>query len=213
MKTQNKVLISISEDDLVKGVFRNNDVIEVADNCFNEMPSLKKIILLKVKKIGNDCFSSNQAMTEVSINKYKFNNIKCVDDSLFIIASKRTSQGIQIYSGYNFLSMEDKKIKKQNCFVAEKDKYFAHGESVKKAVGDLQFKIIAEKLKKEPIKKDTIMTMQHYRLITGACELGCRSWMKQNKITKERIKAEELLPILEKTNAWGLQQFKKLITF
>lgn len=86
-------------------------------------------------------------------------------------------------------------------------------KTVKKAVSDLQFKIVSEKLKKEPIKKDTIITMQHYRLITGACELGCKEWMKQNGITKERIKAVELLPILEKTNAWGLDSFKKLVTF
>ena len=90
---------------------------------------------------------------------------------------------------------------------------WAHGETLKKAKEDLHFKIISEKLKKEPIKKDTMITVQHYRLITGACESGCRYWMNTNGISKEKIKAIELLPLLEKTNAYGVDRFKKLITF
>jgi hypothetical protein len=98
-------------------------------------------------------------------------------------------------------------------FVAQKGKFTAHGETVKKAIQDLEFKIISEKLKKEPIKKDTMITMQYYRLITGACESGCRDWINMNEIKKEKIKTIDLLPILEKTNAYGLERFKQLITF
>ena len=169
MEIKNKILISVSEIDLIKGIFINNDVIEVADNCFMKMPSLKKIILLKVEKIGNYCFSSNQALTEVSVpalttcgnycfrsnqaltevSVYKYKLIvQCIDNLLFVIESNHILQEIRIYSGYIFLSIKDKKIEKQNCFVAKKDKYFAHGETAKKAAADLQFKIIAEKLKK-----------------------------------------------------------------
>jgi hypothetical protein len=36
--------------------------------------------------------------------------------------------------------------------------------------------------------------------ITGT-EFGVKDWMKQNNILKDEIKASELLPILEKTNA------------
>jgi len=57
-------------------------------------------------------------------------------------------------------------------FIAQKEDKAetAHGNTVKKAIGDLEFKFVAEKLKKEPIKKDTIITDMYYRLITGACE-------------------------------------------
>ena len=89
----------------------------------------------------------------------------------------------------------------------------AHGETLKKAKEDFQFKIISEKLKNEPIKKDTIIDIRYYRLITGACELGVKNWMEQNKMTEESYKAAELLPILEKTNAYGLDRFKKLVAF
>jgi hypothetical protein len=145
-----------------------------------------------------------------------------------VVETERTSNGIKIYSGYNFLSMEKNKIEKEACYVAEKDGFYAHGDTPRKAIGDLQFKIVAEKLKKEPINKDTKFTVKYYRLLTGACDFGVRSWMKANNIpfdvvnsgtsTEETVEnkpmtAKELLPLLEKTNAYGFEKVKQLITF
>jgi hypothetical protein len=108
------------------------------------------------------------------------------------------------------------KVKKLNSFkeyyLVSEDGFYAHGETLKQACNDLKFKIIAEKLKNEPINKDTILNVQYYRTVTGACEIGCKDWMKQNNI-QEPITAGELFPILEKTNAYGFEKFKNLITF
>ncbi len=101
----------------------------------------------------------------------------------------------------------------ESYLVTDGKKYWAHGETLNKAKEDLRFKVISEKLKKEPIKKDTIITINHYRLITGACESGVKSWMQTHGIKKDKIKASELLPILEKTRAYGVEKFKSLITF
>ena len=90
--------------------------------------------------------------------------------------------------------------------------FYSHGETLKQAKLDLDFKIIAEKLKNEPINKDTILSIQYYRTITGACEFGVQQWMKENNIV-EPITAGALFPILEKTNAYGFNKFKSLITF
>jgi hypothetical protein len=96
----------------------------------------------------------------------------------------------------------------------------SHGDTLKEAKEDFKFKVMSEKLKKYPITKDTIITVPYYRIITGSCKLGVADWMGKNFSEKERtkildkgIKAIELLPILEKTNAYGLERFKKLITF
>jgi len=88
-------------------------------------------------------------------------------------------------------------------------RYSAHGETLKKAKDDLFFKVNAEKIKNNPIKKDTIITIEHYRIVTGACEQGVKHWMEQNGVA-ENIKAIDLLPILRKTNAYGLSKFEKL---
>jgi hypothetical protein len=139
-------------------------------------------------------------------------NIKCVDGYPFVIDNKKISKNIVIYSGYNFVCIKDGKIEKDVCYVAEKDNFKAHGKTVKKAVSDLKFKMVSEKLKKEPIKPNTLITLIHYRLVTGACEFGCRDWMKRNGIKKEKIKAEDLLHLLTETNAYGLDKFKSLYT-
>src|ERR1035437_1793360 len=108
-------------------------------------------------------------------------------------------------------------------FISQKGSFTAHGITVKKSIQDLEFKIISEKLKKEPITKETKFTVQYYRLLTGACDQGVRSWMQQNDIpfevvekeTKEKksILAIDLIPILEKTNAFGYEKIKSLMTF
>ena len=99
----------------------------------------------------------------------------------------------------------------------------AHGDSIKSAKEDLRFKLIAEKLKKDPINADTELTVMHYRTITGACDIGCRDFMTRNniefKVENDKtveinpIKAKELMPLLEKNNSYGLERFRSLITF
>ena len=115
----------------------------------------------------------------------------------------------------------------KESWLVVKGNYSAHGETLKKANEDVQFKIVAEKLKKEPIKPDTIITVEYYRIVTGACREGIRLWLTANNIPhtvtgtgdnmrvveKTPIKAKDLLPILEKSHAWGFERFKSLITF
>ena len=138
---------------------------------------------------------------------------RSVDRSLFIIESEKEVKGIQVYKGYNVNKITRGELIKDNCYVAEKDNFTAHGKTIKKAIEDLNFKINSEKLKKDPINADTLLTKKHYRLITGACEFGVNEFMKQHNLTKESYRADEIIPILKKTNAYGFQQIEKLINF
>ena len=106
-----------------------------------------------------------------------------------------------------------KKLYSQKEFYLVTDgKTHAHGDTLRKAKDDFKFKLIAEKLKKDPITKDTVITVQYYRIVTGACEFGCKNFIEQHTL-KDSYKAKELLPILEKHNAYGLDRIKDLITF
>jgi hypothetical protein len=162
-------------------------------------------------------------LTEFKFGKNKI-KVKSFDGIPFIYESTKNSKGIKIHTGNNFIGFTDKILKKEECFVAEKDGFYAHGETVKKSIQDLNFKIISEKLKKEPINKDTLITVKYYRLITGSCDMGCRNWLNQNNIDysidengetveKQPMKALDLLNILEKSNAYGVEKFKSLVTF
>lgn len=84
-----------------------------------------------------------------------------------------------------------KKVHSQKEFYLVTDgSTHAHGDTLKKAKEDFQFKIISEKLKNDPIKPNTKITINYYRLVTGACELGVKSWMAANKMTKESYTAK-----------------------
>ena len=52
--------------------------------------------------------------------------------------------------GMRYKIYSARKINKDEFFfIANKDSFYAHGETLKKAIGDLQFKLVAEKLKKD----------------------------------------------------------------
>ena len=160
--------------------------------------------------VGGDLYIYSNADLKIPFLKNK--NWKSIDNKLFIIESEKSTKGIKIYTGYNLKGLKKNKPKKENCYVAEKDNFSAHGETPKAAIKDCLFKIIAEKIKNEPILKTTIIDINYYHTVTGSCVLGIKSWMEQYDIP-EGLTAEKLLPILESKHAYGLEKFKSLITF
>ncbi|MGJ1369538.1 hypothetical protein, partial [Sphingobacterium spiritivorum] len=160
---------------------------------------------------------------KLNIPQTKGLNYISVDRTLFVIEKEKTSKGVKIYTGYVITSIAEGEANKQNCFVASKDAFFAHGETVKKAIGDLNFKIVSEKLKNDPIQADTLFTVERYRIITGACDLGCREFMNRFNIAytvvndqtveAEPMRADKLLPLLRQSNAYGIEKFESLIDF
>ena len=114
-------------------------------------------------------------------------------------------------------------------FIIQKGDFTAHTKTIKKGILDVEFKIVADKIKNEPINEDTIITVKFYRMLTGACDFGCRQFMSRNnlpyKVINEGTKDEETVELepmnakdfikyLEKdTNNFGYEKFKSLITF
>lgn len=98
-------------------------------------------------------------------------------------------------------------------YVVEKDGYTAHAVTIREGMKDIAYKIFTEKVKHSPINEDTLINKEYYRVVTGACKNGMEQWIKVNEIEDESIKAKDLIPLLEKTNAYGLDRIKKLITF
>jgi hypothetical protein len=180
---------------------------------------MTEVNLPVLAQCGSYCFSYNAAMERLHIGKNKLSVIN-VDGYCFVVKRENTSKGIKILTGYNFVDIEEGEINKQECFVAKKDGFFAHGSTVKSAIGDLQFKIVADRLRNSPITPETEITVNHYRTVTGACDLGVRDFLERNNIAfkvendktveLKPMKARDLVPLLEKTNAYGLSRFKQL---
>lgn len=106
------------------------------------------------------------------------------------------------------------KVKKINqekeFFLIVEGDFSAHGDTLKEAKKDLDFKILQDRIKKEPIYPDTVINVDRYRAITGACTHGVQMWLKENEITEKEMKAQDLLPLLQETNAFGFDSFSKL---
>jgi hypothetical protein len=165
------------------------------------------------KRIGADVPPINIPEVELTWKDGKYTKI----DGIFCeIVSAHFTNGTTI--------IRAKKVNKDEFFfIAKKDGFSAHGKTIQQAVDDLGFKVIAEKLKKSPINKDTEITVMHYRTLTGACDFGCREFMQRHNIPFNVVddktieaapmKAVDLLPLLEKSGAYGLDRFKKLITW
>jgi hypothetical protein len=132
------------------------------------------------------------------------------------------SKRISTIEGQDYELRTGKKVGKNETFyIVSKDDFHAHGKDIKTAFEDLQFKIQSERLKNEPINEETLVTVAHYRVITGACNLGCKDFLDRHKIPykmvgervveEEPIKAIALLKLLEKDGAYGMDRFKKLL--
>ena len=175
--------------------------------CFFHNSSLTALNIPLLKRCDNNCFYYNTSLTTLNIGDKKL-KVENVDGDCFVIENEKNKDGITIYSGYNlkYLPLESN----DKCFVAKKDNFTAHGVDIHKAVEDLLYKISADKLKNEPVYPDTIVTIKHFKAITGACDLGMSDWKLQNNIIVDELKASELLILLEKTNAYGLDKFKQL---
>jgi len=115
-----------------------------------------------------------------------------------------------------------KKINNDKLFWLVTDGKFthAHGDTLKQAKEDFEFKLISEKLKHEPIKEDTIISIAYYHTVTGACNAGIKDWMGKvfnekelSQVERNGIKAKDLFPLLKKHNAYGYEKFNKLVTF
>jgi len=97
-------------------------------------------------------------------------------------------------------------------YIVQKDNFTAHAESIEKGIKDVEFKILSEQIKNQPLTKNTVLNLDKYRMITGACELGCKEWIKNNGLKEDaELRVSDLVPMLEKSGAYGLDRIKELI--
>ena len=82
---------------------------------------------------------------------------------------------------------------------AEKDGYFAHGDNVREALADLQFKLDEDKDYLEiinNINKKGYFEANDYRLLTGACRQGTNKFIEDNDYSwDDKMSVKDVLTI------------------
>lgn len=106
-------------------------------------------------------------------------------------------------------------IKKlRSCLIAQRGEYFAHGSSFREAVSDVNFKFLQSNLDVADVVADVVatksVTVIQYRLLTGACQEGCRRFLDDNGIPPE-MESLPLPRVLELTrNSFGGDKIRRL---
>ena len=108
----------------------------------------------------------------------------------------------------------------KNCYVVKNEDYFAHGETIKKAISDLQEKIFdnmdidskIEEFRKFFNNKDKYAGEEFYNwhhILTGSCEMGRKNFFKQgNYKMTDMFTVKEFIKITK--NAYGGEIIKRL---
>ena len=211
--------------------------LEQCDKEFLNRTILGNLYLRNLKSFDKDLFSETvvfghlfcDSLSDLEENVLK-NNIKKVHDGF------NKDQGYCYFDGFLFKVIKVSKKKEYTIyespfrdFIIQKGNFIAHSTTIKKGILDVEFKIVADKIKNDPINEDTIITVKLYRMLTGACDFGCRLFMnnhnlpykiinegtiEEETIEQQVMDAKEFITYLEKDeNNYGYEKFKSLITF
>ena len=122
-----------------------------------------------------------------------------VDGIATIMRKKKKVSDIDIYEGKFF-------NRNRKCFVANKGDYWAHADTVRQAVEDVNFKFLQENFNVEEIvkeiKESKMISVNQFRLLTGACSGGCSNFMAQRNLTKTEYPLQEALGLLRGQFGW-----------
>ena len=96
-------------------------------------------------------------------------------------------------------------------YIASKNHIFAHGATIRKAIEDLQFKIMENtdiSAHIARIAKQGTMTANDYRLLTGACREGTDHFLQAHNLTwEDTMPVEEVLKLTD--GFYGHEIFKE----
>ncbi len=128
-----------------------------------------------------------------------------------IINSVKEKDDYKIYNAQFFKGGDLKDLPK--CFIVEKNGYFAHGETLREAIEDVTFKYFQDNSNLDElvssIKAKGTITVVDYRLLTGACQMGCNNFMEENNITADELPIEKVLELTK--GYYGHDRFVELL--
>jgi len=136
-----------------------------------------------------------------------------IDGFTNIIDSRRTQGEFEIikvryFGGGNLADL-------RKCFIARRGELYAHGETIKDAVDDVNFKFLqidfnASSLV-DDIKTRQNVTINDYRLLTGACLNGVHQFLRSHCIDYENQESIPLEQVISLTaNAFGGERIAEL---
>ncbi len=158
-----------------------NSLKDIENFAFKGCKSLQEMQIPNGTGIGAYTFFKCESLRKIMWGEEKY-NVKSIDGYCMHIRGYKTLHDMIITKVSYF-------PEKNIVYVVEKNGYAAHGDSIRRAVEDLQFKIrkdlndLNEHIQR--IAKLGVMTAMDYRLLTGACYEGTNRFLELNNLTWE----------------------------
>ena len=134
--------------------------------------------------------------------------IRHIDGITMIINSSKQKDEFTIYKAQYFKGGKLENLPK--CIIAQRGEYFAHGETIKEAINDVNFKFLQNNLDVnelvQEVKNRQTVTVNDYRLLTGACAFGVKNFMEENHITSNELPLNEVLHLTKNSYGGGRMQ-------
>jgi virulence-associated protein VapD len=147
---------------------------------------------------------------------YKYKNkkieLKTIDGDTMLIESKKQKDDYIIMKCRYFGGGDLDKLKK--CFVVESGEYYSHGETIKQAIEDVTFKKLSQNFDLNEliadIKERGNITINDYRLITGACKAGVNHFLESNGLQdKENLPIDKVIDLTR--GSYGHDRFVEVL--
>ena len=172
----------------------------------------------KVAQIGNPDYTDVHG--EVLGEKYSYTLVgkdfwKCayIDGDLMLYTQEKELGEYTIHKAYYGRDYRENGAGAKKIFIASNSEFNAHGETVKKAIADLQFKVAQSKDVSEHverIKRENKVSPFDYRLITGACEAGTQRFLNEKgKVWEDTATIDEVIELTR--GYWGHETFVRLL--
>ena len=199
---------------------RDNCVIRARGKAFVTRFTNNTVFIITNLDDINKIYESNDLpkenlllLTFNNIQKKPLKEVEIIDNFVEVILNKKNKgniiirKTIEINDYFNHENF--------TRYVVSKGEFNAHGETIKKAMKDLEFKILSSKGVEENVKrvlKDNKVTFDDYRLITGSCELGTKDWFDKNNFPYDmEVTVEKAIELVTKTNAYANDIFVEAI--
>lgn len=175
-------------------------------SAFRRCESLTKVSLPKsLTHIGPNVFDSCEALVEIEQDGETL-AVQCIDG--YCTETLRTRKlGEAEVSQVRIFGDE------RPLWVAKILEYYAHGETSREAVEDCQFKVRQGELDLEEeilrIRQEDKVTVEDYRLLTGACREGCRRFLESTGVTRKSLSVHEAIELVQ--GQYGAERFIELL--
>jgi hypothetical protein len=142
----------------------------------------------------------------------KNRTFKVIDGYTMLIESFKRRGEVTISKARYFGGGPIEKLKQ--CFIAELGGHSAHGKTAQEAVRDLNFKVLQETADLseivQQVKSSGKVTVDQYRLLTGACAAGVKHFLESKGISPdtESLPLKEVIAMTQ--GAYGGEKMKEL---